>query len=87
MRPVQDTMECRRDTSILYIMLMLGTLAIGLTLYNFRKVFLFCIHWCCRRFDFAVILTTAVTFTPYIIFVLPQIVYSSIVILHFLPFV
>ena len=29
--------ECRRDTSILYVLLMFGTLWLGLFLYNFRK--------------------------------------------------
>lgn len=29
--------ECHRDTSILYMLLMLGTLWLGLFLYNFRK--------------------------------------------------
>ena len=32
-----STKECHRDSSILYLLLMLGTLWIGVTLYNFTK--------------------------------------------------
>jgi sodium borate transporter 11 len=32
-----STHDCRRDTSILYVLLMFGTLWLGLFLYNFRK--------------------------------------------------
>lgn len=31
------SVECHRDTSILYILLMFGTLWLGMFLYNFRK--------------------------------------------------
>ncbi|GMR34894.1 hypothetical protein PMAYCL1PPCAC_05089 [Pristionchus mayeri] len=34
---VSATGACKRDTSILYVLLMLGTLWLGLFLYNFRK--------------------------------------------------
>ncbi|CAJ0586588.1 unnamed protein product, partial [Mesorhabditis spiculigera] len=34
---VETMRECRRDTSVCYMLLMLGTLWLGLFLYNFRK--------------------------------------------------
>ncbi|VDP35552.1 unnamed protein product [Heligmosomoides polygyrus] len=34
---IEDGVLCRRDTSILYMLLMFGTLWLGLFLYNFRK--------------------------------------------------
>ncbi|WKX97955.1 hypothetical protein Q1695_013564 [Nippostrongylus brasiliensis] len=34
---LEDTVLCRRDTTILYMLLMFGTLWLGLFLYNFRK--------------------------------------------------
>jgi sodium borate transporter 11 len=34
---VASTVDCERDVSLLYLVLLLGTLWLGVTLYNFTK--------------------------------------------------